>query len=70
MFRLSKYSYFRRTGSCKLMFHSPKLLSIQPFSHCFELGFCLAAFWGRLYKTLNHADEQVPSTAHSLQEST
>ena len=40
---LSKYSYFRRTGSCKLMFHSPKLLSIWPFSHRFEFGFCLAA---------------------------
>ena len=26
------------------MFHSPKLLSIRPFSHRFEFGFCLAAF--------------------------
>ena len=53
LWRLSKYSYFRRTGSCKLMFHSPKVLSIRPFSHRFEFGFCLAALWGRLYKTLN-----------------
>ena len=44
LWRLSKYSYFRRSGSCKLMFHSPKLLSIRPFSHRFEFGFCLAAF--------------------------
>ena len=41
---LLKYSYFRRTGSCKLMFHSPKLLSIRPFSHRFEFDFCLAVF--------------------------
>ena len=42
---LSKYSYFHRTGSCKLTkFHSPKLLSIRPFSHRFQFGFCLAAF--------------------------
>ena len=44
LWRLFKYSYFRWTGSCRLMFHSPKLLSIRPFSHRFEFGFCLAAF--------------------------
>ena len=29
LWRLFKYSYFHRTGSCKLTFHSPKLLSIR-----------------------------------------
>ena len=44
LWRVSKYSYFRRTGSCNVMFHSPKHLSIPRFSHRFELGFCLVAF--------------------------
>ena len=58
LWRLSKYSYFRQTGSCKLMFHSPKLLSIRPFSHRFEFGlsscflfFCYIAFLKRLPST-------------------
>ena len=38
------WTYFRWTGSCKLMFHSPKLLNIQHFSHRFEFSFCPAAF--------------------------
>ena len=40
---LSKYCYSRRTGPCKLVFHSPKLLSIQPFSHRFEFGLILSS---------------------------
>ena len=44
LWRLSKYSHCRWTSSCKLMFNSPKLLSIRSFSHRFEFGFCLAAF--------------------------
>ena len=40
---LSKYSYCNRTGSCKLIFHSPRLLSIWHFSHHFEFGLILSS---------------------------
>ena len=35
---------YLNTLTCKLMFHSPKLLSIRPFCHHFQFGCCLAAF--------------------------
>ena len=56
--RLSKYSYFRRTGSCKLlssvsscksnflllMFHSPELLSISSFFSSLSIRFLSSCF--------------------------
>ena len=62
LWRLSKYSYFRRTGSCKLMFHSPKLLGIRPFSHRSEFGFCLAAFCTFVIAFLKRLPSTQPST--------
>ena len=61
LWRLSKYSYCRRTGSCKLMFHSPKLLSIRPFSHRFEFGFSLAVFCNFVIAFLKRLPSTQPS---------
>ena len=57
LWRLSKYSYFRRTVCCKLMFHSRKLLRIRPFSHRFEFGFCLASGGSSNFVTLGKSDD-------------
>ena len=45
------------------MFHSPKLLSIRPFSHPFEFGFCLAAFCTFVIASLKRLPSTQPSHA-------
>ena len=44
LWRLSKYSYCRWTGSCKLVFHSPKLLSISTFFSSLWIRFLYSCF--------------------------
>ena len=46
-----------------LMFHSPKLLSIRPFSHPFQFGFCLAAFCTFVIAFLKRLPSTQPSHA-------